>query len=246
MPEFVVAEELTLTGSMGMETAVLFGDPQVFDQLEIRQSLIRIPEVSLKIREAQSFLDTEDGGSVDLFQLFHISEEDFKVKRQVRTFLLELVQIALFERFKTRHGYPRLLVVPKEHNLVLKVIIQQIGMEEYLDKRLRLFKLQVPVVERFQTAETAQFYLVVEALNQNGKVNFEQAQVEAESLTQLIEDLSEKYDTERLVHVGPGRAGLKIFWKEAFLRRFQFLDSIEVDPMLNWFWTPQLRVTALS
>src|SRR5688500_5325354 len=93
-----------------MKTAVLFGSGNSLDFKEVRQGLYRIPEISLRLEEAQCIWDKECVAGLS-FQHFLTAENAvFFNNINVKALIHSIVQIGLFDRYKRKNRLPDFLI----------------------------------------------------------------------------------------------------------------------------------------
>ena len=57
------------------------------------------------------------------------------------------------------------------------------------------------------------------------------------SLQNVLQSLIDKQQVKKIVHVGPGFLNKAAGIDELLTRDVQIVESIDVDPMLGWFWS---------
>ena len=72
---------------------------------------------------------------------------------------------------------------------------------------------------------------------------FQTLDLESSSVEELAEILSTQYLISRIVNIGPEHR-LSPHAIDQALEHLQVLESIEIDPLLSWFWDPSRRISA--
>ena len=115
-----------------MKSAVLFANTGVLDFLELRTSIVRIPEVIAKLKEAQTFLDRAIKDAPDLIQFITSDDQVFWSRKRIRQIAVGIVQLGLYERYVKRYGEAaHLLASDKEENPV-QVLSGKMRLGEYV------------------------------------------------------------------------------------------------------------------
>ena len=109
---------------------LLFAGRRGLDDYNLRTSIIRVPEVSQKIKSAQLIFDHKEN-SIDLYSYALSSDTDYSDRPQLRVLVSEIVQIGLYERYiKFRHK-PQFMI-GKMNNSALKVCSGKMSFQEFV------------------------------------------------------------------------------------------------------------------
>lgn len=226
-----------------MRDALVFGGANALDFADVRLGVVRIPEVSLRLEEAQGVWD-KNCGSTFSFHHFLCSEDQIFFKNlSLKTLSLAVVQLGLFDRFKRIFHRPQILIGNTKNDSALMVAaglmtFQELIMSSRACHMIRpLAHLQAvgdlalsgPILPQFQAyAQAANSTSEqVDKMLPIGEPNM--------SLQKVLESAVDERRIERIIHVGPGLIDRTIL-SELETRDIQIVESIDIDPMLSWFW----------
>ena len=85
------------------EKCIVLGGRRGLDQESVRWGIGRIPEVSKKIREAQTLFD-ECSNPTDLYSLLTMSNSEYLTRSHERELLAAIVQVGLYQRHSRIYG----------------------------------------------------------------------------------------------------------------------------------------------
>ena len=222
-----------------MKSAVLFANTGVLDFLELRTSIVRIPEVIAKLKEAQTFLDRAIKDAPDLIQFITSDDQVFWSRKRIRQIAVGIVQLGLYERYVKRYGVAaHLLASDKEENPV-QVLSGKMRLGEYVinlamreddkskvvsmeDQALLSKGISMPDFQLFQKDQEGFFVLVEEGKKQ--------------ALNDLLMKLRDEKNTKQFVNIGPGQSISGSALNELVDKELNIMESIDLDPMLSWFW----------
>lgn len=211
---------------------VLFNEAKVLDLQEVRSNVLRIPEVSRKIREAQAVLDRSAIGNFDLST--HIASEDkvFLSNLKLKQVCHSIVQLGLYERMLRFSSDAHLLVGNMSGFTALKVLTGQLSFEDLVlgkEEKAPVTGLgagsDTPLLVGIKLAEYKVFRSAEATLQSV-------AGFEGRNADQLIKELMSKNPEAVVVNIGPGDAICQSVEKGQ-----RFVELIDQDPMLaSWFW----------
>ena len=207
---------------------VLFNEAKVLDLQEIRTNVLRIPEVSRKVREAQAILDRETIGNFDLST--HIAAEDkvFLSNLKLKQVCHSIIQLGLYERMQRFHTNIPYLVGNMSGFTALKVLTGQLSFEDLVlgkEEKQAVACSDTPLLVGVKLAEYKVFEKNAEALTAVAGLDGRNAQ-------QLVQELLKKDPSSVVVNIGPGDVIC-----QAMEKTDRFVEMIDQDPMLaSWFW----------
>ncbi len=222
--------------------AVLFGKLNALDRPEVRRSLLRIPEVIFYINKAQKTLEEMNIEKIELISLM-ISPDS--LERDVRNLLVSAVQLGLFSRYVRSHGQPDFFSCPSYGEAPVSVCLGRSTFENLvLDSRLFRKQNQIQFPTQISSSDILNFdpFLFSQS-------NFEKYGVyhlngygskklvfESQSADKIVEKLVKKYGVKEFVNISPD--DLMLDPGSAHIDRVavQVSNSIDLDPMLGWFW----------
>ena len=276
-------------------TGVVFAGRNGLDFLELRLGAVRIPEVSLRIREAQRLLDTLDVERVDLLGATITEDEAFFRNIKIKSLLASIVQVGLYDRLLKSQRAPDVLVGNSNGDSALLVCAGQMTFEQMIKTSAALQTLQPreandPVKSAATPGTVVQIALpsgnspnsvlspglaapllpglassdgmesgvaTLPSLSGVSLTEF-RAFVRAEDggmvevgqpvmdMKRLVTEIVEHQNVSRFINVGPALAipvnEYEMIAEAAGADEVTIIDSIDLDPMLNWFWK-QMRPT---
>lgn len=230
--------------------AILFSGLSMMDQSSVRESLIRIPEVLSRIKTAQKTIDQLTNSSVELINCMLDDDNTFFANCKVRRVLVNLVQLGLYDRHVKNNEKPKYFVgsisnlSAIEHCLgfsyidefVRSVWFQDLANDEGDGVVLSDSKYQDIHVIQMKNRKPTQFYIY--EFNQLSLEMSESKKIdEADSADKLIVRLIKKHDVKQIVNLGPADLMLDPIMNPFHLEDIHIYNTIEIDPMLNWFYS---------
>ena len=257
-------------------TGVVFAGRNGLDFLELRLGAVRIPEVSLRIRDAQKILDALDVERVDLLGSTVTEDESFFRNIKIKSLLAAIVQVGLYERLLKSQRAPEILIGNSNGDSPLLVCAGQMTFEDMVKNSAALQTLQplppretaegvsaptsllaavplgllpglqAPLATLSQTAMPTLPSLAGLSLtefraflrNEDGSMS--EVGQPVMDLKKLLTEVVEHQTISRFINVGPGAAinsnDYEAIGEAAGADEVTVIDSIDLDPMLNWFW----------
>lgn len=136
----------------------IFAGENDLDFLELRLGVIRIPEVSRRVWEAQSIIDGLPVEPMDLFCFLQSPDDVFFKNEEFRILLSAVVQIGLFDRYIQTSGMPSALLGKVQETSALLVCSGQKEFRDLVESSAAVKKLapKLHIVSVFDTdAEAA-------------------------------------------------------------------------------------------
>jgi hypothetical protein len=222
-----------------MRDAIVFNKISNLDFQDIRTNVIRIPEVVARVREAQKIWDTLSGTPLDLANFIGSEDAIFLGNIKLKAFASAVVQAGLFDRYLKNHAAPEFLVGVVNGDSALKYAA---GSQNFFDlvaespavsnvvpaRAPSALPGDIPMLSGVHLAEYAVFQRTAEG-------TYQRLELDARELDTMILDLVDRHGICRLVSVGPGNT-LGKRAHDLASRDVQVLESIDLDPMLSWFW----------
>jgi len=225
-----------------MRDALVFNGASNLDFQDIRSNVIRIPEVIQRIRQAQAIWDEQSGSALDLATFIASEDNVFLGHIRLKSFATAVVQVGLLDRYLRNHKLPEFVIGASNGDSPLKVATGQMTFEEMIatspsvtNVAARTLKpatgggLELPVLTGIQLVEYAAM--------QKCEDGFRVVPSESRDLEKMVVELVENHDVERLIMVGPGHSIFGRKMRELTERDVQVMESIDLDPMLAWFWS---------
>lgn len=222
-----------------MFDAVVFSSVNALEFLEVRRNVVRIPEVIRRIREAQAIWDEVSPQNLDLLNFVGSDDSVFLGHLRLKNLTTAVIQLGLFERFLNQNGGegPRFALGLVNGDSALKVATRQQTFDELIRQSPALsapraaLALQIgglPVLSGISLAEFGLCEMCEEGAN---------PLVEGEmDLRRTMSVLAEKKEIEKVIVIGPGAGHVQAMLKELRKASVEVVDSIELDPVLAWFW----------
>ncbi len=226
------------------KVAFVFVGSVGLDRAEVRGHVLRIPEVSLRMRKAQEILDAQEGARFDLFLTMNSDDATFLRYPRFKSLAAAIVQVGLADRAaKGLELQPSLLIGPDQADSALHVVTASQTFEELVRQSpfaTNLNEAQRPVLQ-LTTALTS-----VPLVAGLSPISYKSLQLQegrwitfhtgALVLRDFIQALSDELRLKTIVLFGPGGTS-SLNLADGLTERTQVLDSIELDPQLSWFWS---------
>lgn len=261
-------------------TGAVFAGRNGLDFLELRLGVVRIPEVSLRIREAQTILDSLDVERVDLMGMIVAEDESFFRNIKMKSLLAAIVQVGLYDRLLKSQRAPEVLVGNANGDSALLVCAGQVSFEQMV-KSSSAFQtlspredsesasesisgsapapaalgllpgIQAPLQAMVPAPEAVTPVLQVLPSLSGLNLTEYRAFVRSEGglseigqpmmdLKKLIAEVVENQGAARFMNIGPAQALAPQEYEQiaelAGADEVTIIDSIDLDPMLSWFW----------
>ncbi len=287
-------------------TGVVFAGRNGLDFLELRLGTVRIPEVSLRLREAQRILDGLDVERIDLLGAIVTDDESFFRNIKISSLLAAIVQVGLYDRLLKSQRAPEVLIGSSNGDSALLVCAGQTTFESMvlessaihtLKPRLQIVPssgaaststdqklgasqgglpfapsmnlpipgMQVPLsplpVPAFQQEPSGQADTGLPSLSGLSLTEF-RAFMKGEDgtmvelgqavmdLKKLVSEVVEHQGVTRYINLGPGTAIPANEYEQIAemtgADEVTIIDSIDLDPMLNWFWKQMRPVAGIA
>ncbi len=204
-----------------------------YTSLELRQSLIRIPEVLIELKKIQQVYDIGQETVRDVLTDF-LSEEGYShLSIAMERLISASVQKGLVQRAVKRLGPPTFAISSSDSLPLQKFIFgQHVEMERFLYE---------PSVQGIKESDQLNTYEVIQLINEEGKSCFENIELQISSAEELLMDLIDQLYVRRLVTVTVPEDIRKSFYHASAGEKLIVQDVIETDPFLGWFDYQMLR-----
>lgn len=221
----------------------MFAGRRGLDQVQLRQAVARIPEVSQKLKLAQLLIDKVQGhrGHLDLFSILHASDGEFSSNQNLRALLAAIVQLGLYDRYVRFYGQPTFLVGSVNG---VSALTTTAGVESF-EEMILTSKFYEQMAARQDEPEpmTMGHSLTLSGLSLEEFAVFAADQNQfvkqdwgTQDCYQLLSQLYQDYQVEQFVHVGPNHEFRDQEMAKRKIFEFSLGNSIELDPILNSFW----------
>lgn len=226
-----------------MSEAVVFQGLNALDFEEIRTSVVRIPEVTRRIMEAQRIWDSSEATHFDFFNFIASEDRVFMSNIRLKSLAAAVVQVGLFDRYLRYHQRPQVLVGNSNGDSALKVASGILTFEEMVSQSaaLKLTRpsapLQLadePVLSGISLTEYGAFQV---GKDENDEAVMAEVTVDKIDPAKIVSTLVEELQVRRFVNIGPGNLLFSQLEEDLRMADIQVLESIDLDPMLSWFWS---------
>lgn len=234
-----------------MEDIIVFGGNNSLDFAEVRFNVLRIPEVSLRIREAQDIWDESSGASFSFQHFLNADDNSFFNNINLKTLTLAVVQLGLYDRYIKNFRPPQMLIGNVENESAALVVAGKISLREMIERSQAccVMRPMAPLHVANDLILKGHSLPRFQAYREQQGEGAKQPPIYAAlfeplmSLAEVIERAVDCGHVSKIVHVGPGMLDKSVLQKVE-MREIQILESIDLDPMLGWFWSASRRATA--
>lgn len=229
-----------------VKSAVVFSGRNALDFQELRGEVLRIPEVTLRVRQAQSVLDELGHSDTDLLNYIASDDETFFRNINLKGLVAAIVQIGLYDRFlKNQSRRPDFLVGNSNGDSALAACTGQISFRELVERSQALDTMRpsekvislgaepAPLLTGISLPEFQAFEMKVDDL---GEVQFSAVREGRMDLKKIASTLHDEFGVMRFINIGPANSLKGADFSSFESDEIETLDSIELDPMLSWFW----------
>lgn len=279
-------------------SGAVFAGRNGLDFLELRLGTVRIPEVSLRIREAQRILDTQEVNRIDLLGAIVADDDSFFRNIKLKSLLSAIVQVGLYDRLLRSQRAPEVLLGAANGDSALLVCAGQMTFEQMVLQSPALQTLQPrliavngqPTGETAAQTSTGSGLLPVpgmqvplapipalvagdsqavqmsqagelpslsglsltefRAFMRNEDGTFAELGQSTMDLKKLISEIVEHQGVLRYINIGPAQTVQPLEYSqiadETGADEVTVIDSIDLDPMLNWFWKQMRPVAGIA
>ncbi len=228
------------------KTAVVFSGRNGLDFIELRSGVLRIPDVTLRLREAQAILDAMDLPKIDLLASVAADDEHFFRNIQLKSLAAAIVQVGLFDRYMKTQKRPDYMLGNSNGDSAMLVCSGRQTFKEMIessqaiatlrpssDKVVQLVAQPLPLLSGLNLTE----YSAMESkLNTTGQLEYEGVKGSSMELRKLVGNLHQDQGVDRFINIGPASALRGSDYRMMGAGDIESVDSIELDPMLGWFW----------
>ena len=222
-----------------MKNALVFGGANSLDFIDVRLGVVRIPEVSLKLQEAQQIWDRHRDDSF-CFHTFLMSDDVvFFNSSGLKSLCMSIVQLGLFDRYCRLFRAPDCYIGNIQRDSALPVVCGRQSLAQLIlnssamgipvdtsDPTVTLLNGQI--LPRYQTFERL-------TVGDNENEHFTPVHEPEMTLVAAIEHAIDQRSVTKIVHVGPGQLDRAVT-SALEPRELSIVESIDIDPMLGWFW----------
>lgn len=230
-----------------MEDVIVFGGNNSLDFAEVRFNVLRIPEVSLKINEAQNIWDKVSSASFSFQHFLNSEDNSFFNNINLKSLTLAVVQLGLYDRYVKNFRQPQVIVGDVENESAALVAASKMTLREMIERSQACCVMRPMAPLYIATTEN----LVLKGHNlsrfqayrkrdEGAALTYTTVSEPCMNLAEVIERAVDSGSVGKIIHVGPGMLD-KSALQNVEMRDIQILESIDLDPMLGWFWSGARR-----
>ena len=220
-----------------MKSCLVFSDQSSLDFCDVRMGILRIPEVLTQLKELQTHWDILFKSSIFSAINYTTSEDKiFHQNKDLKNLVKSVVQVGLYQRHLKNKSNHSFLVGPKNKDTALKVALGEMTIRDlvfsYFTKEQ---EKQAPITTSKLVGESITSFVAYEWSDEKAK--YVELETEETSASGLLSELVNEESVKRFVNVGPGNEAMYQWYKDMSQRDIEYAESIDIDPMLNWFWS---------
>jgi hypothetical protein len=228
-----------------MQDALVFGGQNSLDFLEIRLGVLRIPEVSVKLEEAQKIWDAHCRTSFSFVHFLASEDRTFFNNINLKSLSLAVVQLGLLTRFNRLFRAPKYLVGNTQNDSSLMVAAGKMKLEELIlnSQACHMVRPMAPIQalpsalpDTMLKGRTLAQYQAYEAQPSGEGMVYNPVGTSDMNMESVLFRLVEGHDIKKIIHIGPGAMDANLISEDYRVRDVQIFESIDIDPMLGWFW----------
>lgn len=231
-----------------MFDALIFSTVNALEFLEVRGNAIRIPEVFQRVRQAQEIWDRTSDRSLDLANFIGADDRGFLGNLRLKNLATAVVQVGLLDRVLKNYELPRFLVGLSNGDSPVKVAARQQTFENLIQEsqamgqpKPSLVSLQPNGLPILSGISLAEFTLL-----ERQEHGYEPLLEGEMDFKKIISELAGRHKVSRLLVVGPGPSHVSSQVKQMGATQVEVVDSVGLDPLLSWFWSPGIETRKLS
>lgn len=209
-----------------MSSVLLFGGRSLLDKPGVRESFLRIPEISAVLKQAQKELENTVGAKIDLMSFVTAEDNEFYGNTLWKDLVVQLFQVGLYKRLQKSMIKPKFIIGRSGGVSAMDVCLGK----QTLSDMLIAFQSEI---ETQKQAEQSQDILVGQKLElskmyiYNGET-YEEG-LGGKSTQALLEEISKDNLITQIIALGISDTTVDPS------SIFNVMNSIELDPLLSWF-----------
>lgn len=233
-----------------LNVAVVFASQNALDQADVRLGVLRIPEVTQKLRDAQTIIEKLSSSPIDLRAYISSDDREFQSNPRLRSLASAIVQVGLFERWSKLHSKPNYLIGHSNLDSALQFAAGRMSLEEIVRNSalLRPKPIGQFLAQSISTPILGGVDLVeyeISILNHSTQKYICIRSKEMDAL-RLFSYTADQLPIDQIVNIGPGCPLFSNYNKILAEKKILISDSIYLDPMLDWFWNSIKPSDAIS
>ena len=221
----------------------LFAGRNGLDFEASRLAVTRIPEVSQRVKEAQKVLDQLSIQNFDLYNFINSDTDVFMSNIKLKSFASAIVQVGLFDRLIKNRMQPNFMIGSSNGDSAMSVCAGKKTIKELVLESQALQILLPPSEEEAGLKSDATEILPLAGISLTDFLIYRFKDNAYEALSEramhswdLLKHIVARESIDRVVSLGPNLISEMQLAKYRESFDFNLVDSIEIDPMLSWFW----------
>lgn len=233
-----------------MKEVVIFNGSSCLDFSDLRLNALRIPEVMARVRRTQQVWDYAEMPNLEWANFLSSEDSVFLNSIRYKSLAAGVIQLGLFDRYVRQHRCPDYFLGDLKEDSPVKVAA---GLESFEDFLLhsRAFRgvshlelapqAGVPILAGISLAELGVLIRCEDTEGvEEGGPPYRILKTEGSDVQSLLSELIEGQGVQRFVNIGPGTQLVHKGQEVLAVTDVQVLESIDIDPLLSWFW-PEMR-----
>ena len=227
--------------------ALVFSTVNALEFNEIRRNVIRIPEVIHRVREAQAIWDQTCDRNLDLANFICSDDQSFLGNLRLKNLATAVVQLGLLDRFLKVAELPEWLLGLSNGDAPLRVAARQETFDELIRGSQALSSIRpqqipglsgLPVLSGVSLAEFS--------VLSKDETGFRPVIEHEMDLRKALVTLLDGARPKRVVVLGPGHSHVQHLLRDLGGGKIEIVDSVALDPLLGWFYTPAPETLAAA
>ena len=218
---------------------LLFAGRRGLDDQNTRFSILRIPEVSRRIKEAQHTLDSllEGRNLIDILAYVQSPDEEFNERQNLKSLVSAIVQIGLFDRYVRYRSRPQFLVGRSNGCSAMFVCAERQSFSDFIIQSdfYREISKVTPINKdhmKLSGIKLEEFGV----LKWNGEGQYYDHTLDSKEAATILQELSQNNQINQCIHVGPHYQFHLLEIEKRGLLDISSMSSIDIDPILSSFW----------
>jgi hypothetical protein len=226
-----------------MVEAIVFNGINSLDFQDVRSNVTRIPEVIARIRHAQNIWDEKQTAHFDLLNFICAEDKGFFNNIHLKSLASAVVHVGLYDRYLRFYKTPDFFVGNFNGDSALKVACGLMTFEELVEASAKALNPDTTLRWTLVKENSAEPVLAgislteYAAFRKRSDGTFERLELPRVDVRKIVHSLIEENGLKKVINIGPGNTMISRTTDDLILEDVQILESIDLDPMLNWFWT---------
>ena len=216
---------------------LLFSDRQGLADHDLNRAILRVPEVSRKIKELQSILDSllSNHQSKDLYSLLSTGDAELETNSALQSLVASTIQIGLFQRYTRSRHRPQFLIGKMDDCSAMKVSAGLISFVDFV-QHSQFVRDQSNLIEAFGRPAEPLHLETYGALQWNDNGYYEECVTSKKSAGGIIDEINQQVLLSQCIHVGPSSQKMERHLIDKGVQTLASVNSIDTDPILTSFW----------